>query len=54
MVEITHVVSSSDGTLYGPFPGLKEAVEWAEKEDEMLGDWHVKDVFWPYGWEDDG
>jgi len=43
---MTYVVSSSDGTLYGPFTDIDEAVKWAEEnEEEYLGDWHIKEVY---------
>jgi hypothetical protein len=39
------VVSSSDGTLYGPFDLIDEAVQYAEQNDEDLGDWNVEEVY---------
>jgi len=39
------VVVSSDGTLYGPFASVIGAELWADGEEEMLGDWYVKEVY---------
>jgi hypothetical protein len=44
---LTYVVVSSDGTKFGPFDLLTEAVTWAEKNDEELGDWFAEDLYAP-------
>ena len=41
-------VSSSDGTLYGPFDTVDAASEYAGENEEDLGDWNVKEI---YGFE---
>lgn len=41
------VVMSSDGTLFGPFDAIEFAEEWANKEEEMLGDWNIKEIYKP-------
>jgi hypothetical protein len=38
------VVKSSDGTLFGPFDMIDDAVVWGEHESEMLGDWVVEEL----------
>ncbi len=45
MSEAIFVVKSSDGTLYGCWSALTEAVDWAEKNDDDLGDWLVEEVY---------
>lgn len=41
------VVMSSDGTLFGPFEEKNQAEEWAELNEESLGDWNIKGIFNP-------
>jgi hypothetical protein len=47
MTELKFVVSSSDGSLYGPFDTADEAVEFGEENEEELGDWYVTELCSP-------
>jgi len=44
---VKFVVKSSDGTLFGPFDTVDDAVVWGEGENEMLGDWNVDELSSP-------
>lgn len=39
-----YVVKSSDGTLYGPWHYARHAAEWANANEEFVGDWSVEEV----------
>jgi hypothetical protein len=41
------VIKASDGTLYGPFELCDGAQEWAERNEEWLGDWCGEELFPP-------
>lgn len=44
-----YVVKSSDGTFFGPFHVLEEGQKWAEKNEDLVGDWCMFEVFPPEG-----